>query len=105
MTANEYQRKARRTYNGGGYPYLGMGLAGEAGEVVDYLKKVCFHGHELDKERLKEELGDACWYVAMLASEAGLNFEAVLEGNIRKLEERYPNGFERERSIHREGAR
>lgn len=102
MTPSEYQRKTKRTYNGGGYPNLGLGLAGEAGEVADYLKKVCFHGHELDRTKLGSELGDVLWYVAMLATKAGLSMESIMDANIDKLRCRYPNGFESERSINRE---
>lgn len=43
-----------------------MGLSGETGEVVDLLKKVVGHGHDLDKDKLIKELGDVMWYLAVL---------------------------------------
>lgn len=52
-----------------------LGLAGEAGEVVDLLKKSWGHGHPLDVEKLKKELGDTFWYVVAL----GLQFELPIE--------------------------
>lgn len=102
MTFDEYQIKAKRTYNSGGFANLGMGIAGEAGEVCDYLKKVCFHGHTLEKERLCDELGDVAWYLAMIAHAADIPLEAVFSRNIDKLRKRYPDGFDPDRSIHRD---
>jgi NTP pyrophosphatase (non-canonical NTP hydrolase) len=78
-----------------------MGLAGEAGEVVDYLKKVYFHGHEIDKEKLKLELGDVLWYVSNLALLHEISLNDVGRSNIQKLEKRYPEGFSVEKSINR----
>jgi NTP pyrophosphatase (non-canonical NTP hydrolase) len=70
-----------------------MGLAGEAGEVVDLLKKVHGHGKHLDKDALKKELGDVLWYAANLASLHGLALSEVAQTNVEKLRARYPNGF------------
>lgn len=70
-----------------------IGLAGEAGEALDLIKKHVFHDHELDRAKLKKEIGDVVWYAAALAAEAGLTFEDVLETNVQKLRDRYPDGF------------
>lgn len=78
-----------------------LGVAGEAGEVADYMKKVLHHGHALDIEKLTKELGDVCWYVAVLANEAGIKFSTVLEENEKKLRARYPDGFTSRGSIER----
>lgn len=106
MDLNEYQRQALRTAGlspnrDAAMAYLGLGVAGEAGEVADYIKKVVAHGHTFDAEKLKKELGDVMWYVAVLSRVAGLDLVEVAEGNIAKLRERYPNGFESARSINR----
>lgn len=108
MKFNEYQelaeRTARRTDKDTDkerYTNFAMGLSGEAGEVTDYLKKVVFHGHELDIDILKKELGDVMWYVATLASTAGLKLEDIAESNIAKLKSRYPEGFSSQSSINR----
>ena len=79
-----------------------LGIAGEAGEVADYIKKVVFHGHELSREKLAEELGDVLWYVSYLSSLAGFSLSEIAEMNMDKLKKRYPDGWEKERSIHRE---
>ena len=79
----------------------GLGLAGEAGEVVDYLKKVVGHGHKLDRDKLVKELGDVLWYVAEICSAINADMSDVAQQNIDKLKDRYPDGFSSERSINR----
>ncbi|WP_345788279.1 nucleoside triphosphate pyrophosphohydrolase family protein [Desulfitobacterium hafniense] len=102
----EYQEYAGRTagshaYFENSFANFAMGLSGEAGEVTDYLKKVVFHGHELDKQKLSEELGDVLWYIAALAITAGLSLEDIAWDNVTKLKKRYPDGFDSKRSIQR----
>ena len=80
---------------------FGMGISGEAGEVTDYLKKVLFHGHELDSNKIKDELGDVLWYLSTIASTCGVALSDVASANIKKLKKRYPDGFSEERSINR----
>lgn len=79
-----------------------MGLCGESGECVDMVKKYRFQGHELDKAHLAKELGDVAWYLAVTAHAIGYDLETVLQMNVDKLRNRYPNGFEKERSLHRQ---
>ena len=107
MTGNEYQRFAMTTLN----PDLKqkdvlingvMGLCGEAGEAIDIVKKHLHQGHELDREKLIKELGDIAWYLAETAYALDIELDEVLEGNIAKLKARYPEGFDTERSVHRE---
>ena len=106
MTINEYQELAMRTVN----PELDknqmlinsvMGLCGESGEAIDIVKKWYAHGHELDREHLKKELGDIAWYIAEAATALDLKLEDVLEANIDKLKKRYPEGFETQKSVER----
>ncbi|GAC1590822.1 MAG: hypothetical protein NVS3B25_09630 [Hymenobacter sp.] len=73
---------------------LAMGLAGEAGEVVDLLKKVQGHGKALDKAALTKELGDALWYISNLADTYGIELADVAQENVKKLKKRYPDGFQ-----------
>lgn len=70
-----------------------MGLAGEAGEVADYLKKVFGHGHPLDREKVRKELGDVRWYGAVLAAAFDFTEEEIEQANVAKLRARYPLGF------------
>lgn len=78
-----------------------MGLAGEAGEVVDLLKKHLYHGHSLDRDKLTKELGDCLWYLAVLAHLNGVDLADVAAANVVKLRARYPDGFSEERSRNR----
>ena len=80
-----------------------LGLAGETGECCDIVKKYKYQGHELDKEHLKDELGDVLWYIAETASGLGITLEEVAEYNLNKLHKRF-NGekFIKEKSINRE---
>lgn len=103
-TGNAYQKEAMRTANGmhGDLLQNGvMGLCGEAGECVDIVKKHLFQGHELDKEHLAKELGDVAWYLAVTAEAIGYDLNTILQMNVKKLRDRYPNGFEEELSKHR----
>jgi NTP pyrophosphatase (non-canonical NTP hydrolase) len=103
MKLNEYQLLASRTACPHEFELAnyGLGLTGEAGEVADLVKKSMFHGHEIDQDEIKKELGDVMWYLALLASLAGLSLEEVARANIEKLEKRYPEGFSFERSKNR----
>lgn len=106
MEINEYQRLAMQTLN----PELNkkevlinsvMGLCGESGEAIDIVKKWFAQGHELDKEHLKKELGDIAWYLAEAATALDTTLEEILQANIEKLQKRYPEGFNKEKSLTR----
>lgn len=107
MTINEYQELAQRTSNGKtSYNRLlnaCLGLSGESGEVCDIVKKHLYQGHTLDEDELIEEAGDVAWYLTELATVLGVTLEEILQRNIDKLRRRYPQGFDTERSVHREG--
>jgi NTP pyrophosphatase (non-canonical NTP hydrolase) len=106
MTGKEYQSLALTTLN----PALEkkdvlinavMGLCGESGEAIDLVKKHLHQGHPLDKEKLSKELGDIAWYLAEAATALDVDLEDILAQNIEKLRQRYPEGFSRQRSVHR----
>ncbi len=105
MRLNEYQNLSKRTLPEGELKdklaNYGMGIAGEAAEVTDELKKVVFHGHDLDADKIKKELGDCLHYIAGIATFIGLTLEDVAYSNIKKLEKRYPSGFSEEASRNR----
>jgi len=78
-----------------------LGLAGEAGEVADHVKKVLFQGHTLDVAKVSKELGDILWYIAEAAWALDLPMALIADENIAKLAKRYPEGFTVERSVNR----
>lgn len=106
MTATEYQKETLRTAGTTNPEELlvngVMGLSGESGECIDMVKKYLFQGHNIDREKLARELGDVAWYLAVTAYAIGYDLNDILEMNVQKLRARYPNGFDAERSLHRE---
>lgn len=106
MTANDYQRMAMRTAGDYASDFDMMrnavyGLNGESGEVIDLLKKHEFQGHDLDRDKLIDEAGDVAWYLALLASALGVSLEEIMQKNVDKLKKRYPDGFDKDKSINR----
>ena len=113
ITANDYQRAALRTAPNMHFWFEceedlaallngALGLCGEAGEVADLIKKAAFQGHELDEEKVIEELGDVAWYLAIASEALGVTLGEVLQKNVDKLAKRYPEGFDKASSINRE---
>lgn len=111
MELNDYQQAAERTAKHTHdvdsmekrLTNFGLGLAGEAGEVADLIKKHIFHHQPLDQDKLKREIGDVLWYIAMLSTTMGTTLSDIAELNIAKLMARYPDGFDAKRSTVREG--
>lgn len=93
ISFNDYQKQAYSLISEAGKKDMitngVLGLAGEAGECCDIVKKYKYQGHELDKEHLKDELGDVLWYIAETASGLGITLEEVAEYNLNKLHKRY----------------
>ena len=106
MKNNEYQELVERTRN-----YLitkneevknyCLGIISEVGELAGHLKHVLYHDWKLDRNNVKEEIGDALWYLTALASTMGFSLDDIMKHNIEKLKERYPNGFSMKDSINR----
>lgn len=92
LTFEQYAAMAKRTGQGITLLVAALGIAGEAGEVADLVKKIEGHGWDLDDTRwhLAEEIGDLLWYCAMLCELIGLPISGVARRNILKLAERYP---------------
>lgn len=73
----------------------GLGLAGEAGEFADIIKKILYHGMDLDEEvhdRLVKELGDVMWYVTFAAETLQVDLQTIIDQNVEKLSARYASG-------------
>jgi NTP pyrophosphatase (non-canonical NTP hydrolase) len=93
MTFEEYQKESRKTAiypnAGSNFVYPTLGLAGEAGEVAEKIKKVIRDDNgivsEEKKQEIKKELGDVFWYVAQIATELDLNLDDVARANLEKL--------------------
>ena len=82
-----------------------IGMLAESGEFTEVLKKMIFQGKPLNDEQrfhMKRELGDILWYWIQGCVALGYTPDEVMDENIKKLEARYPNGFEVARSETRE---
>lgn len=102
MNIEEYSVLAMRTADLSNSPVLhaAMGMAGEAGEVMDIVKKMVFYKKPMERERLLEEIGDQIWYTNLMIQALESSWSAVLEANIAKLEARYPDlRFDPEKAI------
>ena len=104
--ANTYQKNAMRTCSipygdyGAMMSHAIFGLCSEAGEVAGIFQKQ-YQGHDVDPMHLKKELGDYLWMIAEACTAAGFEMADVMQENIQKLEKRYPDGFDKEHSLHR----
>ena len=72
--------------------HMAVGAAGEAGELLDAIKKHTIYQKPLDVENVKEEAGDILFYLSNILQSVGLSFEEVLQHNIDKLSVRYSSG-------------
>lgn len=100
MTGNKYQQACEDTAiypnQGNNLYYPTLGLAGEAGEIANKVKKIMRDDDGVlsqeKKYALAMELGDVLWYVAALASELGINLDTVMQANLEKLQGRKAAG-------------
>jgi len=101
MNFNEYQNESKKTakyekIGGYGFIYPTLGLAGEAGEVAEKIKKFFRDQNEQMtpeyKELIKKELGDVLWYLSQIATELNMSFEDVAKTNLEKLASRKERG-------------
>ena len=95
-----YQDKSEMTAvypnKGDNLYYPALGLAGEAGEVCEKIKKIMRDKggviSEEDSIELSKELGDVLWYVSALACEINVSLSTVAEENLDKLNSRQERG-------------
>ena len=105
-TFRGFMREVHRTLNTELSPWEhvlvgALGLAGEAGEVADLVKKATTRQvrditqlTEEQRVQIAEELGDLLWYIALLVEVFGWSFTSLMQMNVRKLQQRFPNGWQ-----------
>jgi len=97
MNIDDYQRQAARTAPDSTgderLQHAALGIAGEAGEVADLIKKRVHHKRPITDDELAGEIGDVLWGLAELATALGLNLSDIAAANLEKLRARYPEGF------------
>ncbi|HJP96694.1 MAG TPA: nucleoside triphosphate pyrophosphohydrolase family protein [Candidatus Saccharimonadales bacterium] len=94
---NDYQQQALTTAVHHDNPQMdksifAMGIAGEAGEVIEKWKKIVAYRDGVvtdeDKQELSKELGDVLWYIAVFAHELGVDLDDIVDQNLAKLASR-----------------
>jgi len=108
MDIETYSRLARRTAPEGytwreDVTHASLGIGGEAGEILDHVKKAAFNNRVFDHNHVVAEVGDLMWYLNLLVDSLGTTWDHVLSVNIAKLEARYPDlKFDSIRSLNRD---
>jgi NTP pyrophosphatase (non-canonical NTP hydrolase) len=95
------QRFLKRNTGEDGLMHAAVGISGEAGELLDAVKKTWVYGKELDRVNLIEELGDIEWYLEALRQLLDVTREEVIAANIEKLTKRYPVQYTDELALKR----
>ena len=94
MTLEDYQDFCKTTAI---YPantklmYPALGLAGEAGEVANKVKKILRDGN-FNREAIADEVGDCLWYIAALCRDLNVDMKELAKNNLRKLHDRKARG-------------
>jgi NTP pyrophosphatase (non-canonical NTP hydrolase) len=106
MQINEYVNLSKRTIANLNNPQLDnlhmvLGMLTEVGELADQFKKNLAYKREIDYTNVQEEVGDLMFYVAGLCSVNHFDLENILEKNVKKLCQRYPEKFTEYAATHR----
>lgn len=106
MEVKDYQEKAKRTAALLGSPIMDdlhmiLGMQTEVAEMADVYKKHIAYGKPLDLVNIKEEIGDALWYIANLCNYNAWDMREIMQTNIDKLQARYPEKFTQENALNR----
>ena len=94
MNMQYYQKEAARTAiykTEHAVLYPALGLAGEAGEVADKVKKI-LRDDKFDRDAIAKEIGDVLWYIAALCRDLNVDMAEVAHQNLAKLRDRQERG-------------
>jgi NTP pyrophosphatase (non-canonical NTP hydrolase) len=101
--ADDHASQAARAANNIRLLHGATGIATEAGELLDQVKKHIFYGKPLDRVNVLEECGDVIWYVVLALNATGYSLQDVIDTLIPKLEARYAKKrFTESEAIHRD---
>lgn len=105
ISPDHYQVLASRTINmelskGDAGKHALFGMCSEIGELQALYQKR-YQGHAFDEEHAQKEVGDLLWFIAEYCTVHEWSLTKIMEKNIEKLRDRYPEGFEAEKSLNR----
>ncbi len=82
--------------------HAAIGMATEAGELLDMLKRHIFYGKPIDATNAIEEVGDSTWYERIACDELSVEYMEMVAINVRKLRARFPGKFTESAAINRD---
>ena len=94
MTFNDYQKQASETAiyrSEHAVIYPALGLAGEAGEVANKVKKI-LRDNKFDRDQVAAEVGDCLWYIAAICRDLNVDMGELAQANLDKLNDRKERG-------------
>jgi len=94
ISMNEYSQMASKTAiykQEHAVIYPALGLAAEAGEVANKVKKIMRDG-TFNRETIADEVGDCLWYIAALCRDLNVDMTELAKNNLRKLHDRKARG-------------
>ena len=106
MTIKEYIEDVLRTKDESlnrteTFTYSMLKMSEEVGEIQSIITKCLYQGHNIDYNKLTEEIGDLMFFIILLINATDLDFMEILEYNVEKRQILYPDGFDPERSRNR----
>ena len=69
--------------------HMAVGISGEAGELLDAVKKATIYRKPLDIANIREECGDLLFYIVGMLDSIGTDLDSVIAENVSKLSLRY----------------
>jgi len=81
--------------------HMAVGISGEAGELLDAIKKATIYRKQLDIANIVEECGDLLFYISGMLDSIGVDIESAIAANTSKLSIRYGKSYSDAAAIQR----
>jgi NTP pyrophosphatase (non-canonical NTP hydrolase) len=81
--------------------HMAIGISGEAGELLDAVKKATIYRKQLDIANIVEECGDLLFYIAGMLDSIGVDIESAMSANVSKLTIRYGKSYSDKSAVER----
>lgn len=81
--------------------HMAIGISGEAGELLDSIKKATIYRKPLDIANIVEECGDLLFYISGMLDSIGVDIESAMSANVSKLSIRYGKSYSDKSAVER----
>jgi len=81
--------------------HMAVGISGEAGELLDTIKKATIYRKPLDIANVREECGDLLFYIVGILDSIDTELDSVITENMAKLSTRYGKAYSNAAAIER----